>query len=115
VRHATGAPYAEWIVRASSGMGIPDAQPMPVINRVTRHCLMAEHAGFFSGLSFNAEIEDSMIDRMIWAAPGDHVIDPAKHKFGIVFIQYQDELQQQKQVPLLQELLATKVVSDEQD
>lgn len=110
VRHSTGAPYAEWIVRASCGLGIPNAQFMSVDRCVTRHCLMANHPGTFSGFNFNTDIEPSIIDKLIWAENGDEVVNAETHKFGIVFVEHQNKDQLKLQAPILQELLSARIV-----
>lgn len=109
VRHATGAPYAEWIVRAACGLGISQAHPMPVRHCITRHCLMADRPGTFVGFDFDPVTEAAIIDRMIWARAGDDVSDPNTHKFGIVFVEHPDQEQMQAQAPRLQALLAARM------
>jgi biotin carboxylase len=88
VRHATGVPYAEWIVRAACGMDLGIIIESPVKRYVTRHCLMAEKAGVFEGFDFDLEVENRIIDRMVWAQVGESVVDPTTHKFGIVFVDH---------------------------
>ena len=109
VRYATGAPYAEWLVRASAGLGLSDVFHMPVVNCVTRHCLMTEYTGTFSCFQFDPSVDSRIIDRLIWAQPGDEVIDPSTHKFGIVFVHHRDEQQMRKEAPQLQKLLRARL------
>jgi biotin carboxylase len=105
VRHATGAPYAEWIVRASIGDDLKDVSFMPPTRCVTRHCLMTDRRGVFSGFDFDSSVESRIIDSLIWGRAGDIVTDPFTHKFGIVFIEYDSLISMRAEAPLLQNLL----------
>ncbi len=109
VRHATGAPYSDWIVCASSGRVIPEVQQMPVRRCVTRHCLMSDVEGTFAGFDFDADVENRIIDRLVWAKEGDRVDDATTHKFGIVFVEHANRNQMSAQGGRLQTLLAAKV------
>jgi len=109
VRHATGIPYAEWIVRAACGMGISQAHAMPVSRCVTRHCLMAENPGVFDGFYFDPIVEQAIMDRLVWAKLGDEVNDASIHKFGIVFVKHRNIEHMREQVPKLQQLLASRI------
>ncbi len=109
VRHATGAPYAEWIIAACSGLTTDGISQMPITQPVTRHCLMASSSGVFIGFDFDAETNVKIIDKLIWAKEGELVVDPSIHKFGIVFVLH-DSIDQMREVaPNLQKLLAVKV------
>lgn len=109
VRHATGAPYAEWIVRAACGMDLGGIAELPVRRSVTRHCLMADKAGVFEGLDFDLDVEGRIIDRMVWACEGECVVDPTTHKFGIVFVEHGSPERMRKEGPILQKLLRAKI------
>ena len=109
VRHATGAPYAEWIVRAACGMDMGGICEMPVRRSVTRHCLMADRSGFFGGFDFDSAVERRIIDKMVWAREGERVVDPATHKFGIVFVDHGNPKRAREEGPILQKLLRAKI------
>ncbi len=91
VMHATGLPYAEWILRAFTGKSISDVFHYPVSKCVLRHCLMADNEGIFHGFEFDPEIESLIIDKLIWVKKGDVITDAKTHKFGIVFIIFPDK------------------------
>jgi len=110
VRHATGAPYAEWIVAACSGLSTDAIRQMPVTQPVTRHCLMASSSGKFFDFDFDAGIEKRIVEKLIWGKKGELVIDPNTHKFGIVFVLHDNIEQMLKVAPSLQKLLAVKVI-----
>lgn len=109
VRHATGAPYAEWIVAASSGRTIPEVSNIQLSRCMTRHCLMADREGIFAGFDFDAEVEKKIVDRLIWAKEGDRIVDATTHKFGIVFVEHADREEMIEQAGRLQAMLAARV------
>lgn len=110
VRHATGVPFAKWLVSVAAGIGIDDVEQRPVNRCITRHCLMADAPGRFSGFNFSSATPLTVIDQMIWARPGDNVVDPSLHKFGILFIEHKSIAQMHDVVPALQSLLTSKVI-----
>lgn len=109
VRHVTGAPYAEWIVRASAGLEIANVGPLPPVQCVTRHCLMADQPGIFEGFEFDEDTASRIIDSLIWSKEGDQVKDPRSHKFGIVFVRHLNEERMRKEASKLQKLLRTRI------
>jgi biotin carboxylase len=109
VRHATGAPYAEWIVRAAAGLELSDVFYMPSARCVTRHCLMADHTGTFEGFDFDEAVASRIMNRLIWAKEGDKVTDPLTHKFGIIFVQHRNEAHMREEAPQLQKLLRARL------
>lgn len=109
VRHATGAPYAEWIVRAAAGLDLSDVFYMPSARCVTRHCLMADHTGTLEGFDFDEAVASRIMNRLIWAKVGDQVTDPLTHKFGIVFVQHRNEAHLREEAPQLQKLLRARL------
>ncbi|MBK8039032.1 MAG: ATP-grasp domain-containing protein [Verrucomicrobiaceae bacterium] len=109
VRHATGAPYAEWIVRAAAGLDLSDVFYTPSARCVTRHCLMADHTGTFEGFDFDETVASRIMNRLIWAKEGDKVTDPLTHKFGIVFVQHRNEAHMREEAPQLQKLLRARL------
>lgn len=109
VRHATGASYAEWIVRAATGLDLSDVRQLPAKRFLTRHCLMAQHSGVFAEFDFDQSVAKSIVDHMIWAKTDDIVCDPSVHKFGIVFVEYEDIAKLRLHSVQLQRLLNAKV------
>jgi biotin carboxylase len=109
VRHSAGVPYAEWIVRASSGLPVTQVSHLDVAEIITRHCLMADRSGTFDGFEFDPEVSSSIIDRLVWAKTGDQIKDPLTHKFGIVFVHHDNLDQRERVAPRLQQLLGARV------
>jgi len=87
VRHATGTPYADWILRPFAGLGLEGLNQAPATRSITRHCLMSDEAGKFAGFRFGLDEGRKIIDRMVWAEIGDEILNPATEKLGIVFVE----------------------------
>lgn len=109
VRHSAGVPYADWIIRAFSGLPLPPIKSIDEQTIITRHCLMADQCGTFRGFNFDTDVSTSIIDQLIWAKPGDQVRDPLTHKFGIVFVRHSSLEHRERIAPRLQELLGASV------
>jgi biotin carboxylase len=109
VRHSTGVLYADWIIRAFSGLPLLPTMHMGEQKIVTRHCLMADQCGTFTGFNFDPEVSSSIIDQLVWAKAGDQVKDPMTHKFGIVFVRHSSLEHRERVAPRLQELLGSSV------
>lgn len=109
VRHATGVPYAEWIVRAFAGLPLDDVVQSPVRHLVTRHCLMADHTGTFRGFRFDAAYADRIREQMILMAPGSEITAPESQKLGIAFLHYRSEQEFHQMVPHLQHKLQGQI------
>lgn len=110
VRHATGVPYAEWIVKAAAGIPFSVPPALPPQRAVTRHCLMADHSGIMQDIRLDPDVEARIFDRMIWGQPGTHVTDPGLQKFGIVFVDHGNITQLRSEAPRLQQLLQCRVI-----
>ncbi len=109
VRCATGAPYAEWFVRASAGLELSDVVHMTPVCYKPRHCLMTDHAGTFECFEFDEAVASRIVTRLIWAKARDVVSDPLTHKFVIVLVQHRDEAHMREEAPQLQKLLCARL------
>lgn len=110
VRHATGVAYSEYIVSAAAGLSWEPPTPSTQTRFITRHCLMADRTGIFTGFDFASSVATRIIDQLIWAKNGDVVSDPLTHKFGIVFVEHPDAEQMRREAPELQRLLFSTIV-----
>jgi hypothetical protein len=109
VRHATGVPYAEWIVKAAAGIPFSVPPALPPQRAITRHCLMADHSGIMQDIRLDPDVDARIFDRMIWGQPGTQVTDPGLQKFGIVFVDHGNVTQLRSEAPRLQQLLQCRV------
>lgn len=90
VEHATGVNYCEWIVRAAAGLDIPDVRQEDSQAGFVRHCIMGEKTGTLVGVYIDPLVEKRIVDRLVWWKEGDIVETPETHKFGILFVKYDD-------------------------
>lgn len=98
VQYATGVDYPQWIVRAAAGLEIPDLRQEDVTVCYVRHCIMGFSTGQLRGVNIDPAIEEKIIDRMIWWRRGDLVNDPKSHKFGIVFLRFENRTEMMTEV-----------------
>jgi hypothetical protein len=94
VEHATGVDYSDWIIRAFCGDECNDLTHQKVSGYFLRHCIMASGSGTLENVTIEPEVEDKIINRMMFWKPGDCVEDYLVIKFGIVFLEFNslDEL-----------------------
>ncbi|MEN9554317.1 MAG: hypothetical protein RLZZ232_603 [Planctomycetota bacterium] len=109
VRHATGVPYAEWIIRSFVGLPLDDITQSPVRQFVTRHCLMADRAGRFLGFEFDKVIAEKITEQITLVSPGAEVIAPESQKLGIAFVHYDSERDFRGTAPILQSKLRAAI------
>ena len=109
VEHATGVDYPGWIVRAFCGDECHGLTHQEVDGYFLRHCIMASRSGILKNVTFEPEVEDKIVDRMMFWKPGDRVEDYLVTKFGIVFLEFgsPDELLDQSK--LMQQLIHADV------
>jgi biotin carboxylase len=91
VQHATGVNYPQWIVRSAAGLDLPDLKHEEVKGNFVRHCIMGCSTGHLRGIVIDQEIEKKIFDRMVWWKPGEIIENPMTHKFGIVFLKYDNK------------------------
>ena len=110
VQHATGVDYPQWIVRAAAGLEIPDLRQEEVKGCYVRHCIMGFSAGRLRGVNIDSTIEEKIVERMVWWNTGDQVLDPAVHKFGIVFMKFENIEQMMGSIDNFPRLLNAEMV-----
>ncbi len=109
VEHATGVPYASWIVKAFAGLDCGGLAPAEPTGFFTRHCVMSAHPGRVRRVVFDASIERNVIDRLMWWEPGDPVSDVMTSKFGIVFLRFDSQKEMLDKTERMQELIRVEV------
>ncbi len=109
VEHATGVDYAEWIVRASTGMRCDALAHVEPKGYLTRHCVMASRPGTLRDVVFDPTIDSMTIDRMMWWKPGDSISDVLTTKFGIVFVEFDSQEEMITTTPKLHELIVAQI------
>ena len=109
VQHATGVDYPQWIVRSAAGLEIADLRQEDVNGYFVRHCIMGFSAGRLRGIKIEHAIEEKIIDRMVWCKPGELVNDPQTHKFGIVFLKFENSSEMMYETVKLPEKIKAEV------
>lgn len=94
VQHATGIPWAEWIVRSECGLPCGD---FPKGRKQTkfcgRHCIMGDHNGKVKDLYISDELRPHIYDSIEWWQPGYELTNYLADKIGILFLEYDSEEQ----------------------
>ncbi|MBP3272381.1 MAG: ATP-grasp domain-containing protein [Ruminococcus sp.] len=94
VEHATGIPWAEWIVRSECGLPCDDF-PKNAVQKgfCGRHCIMGDRNGTVKGLYISDEIRPYIYDSIQWWKPGYRIDNYMSDKIGILFLEYENEEQ----------------------
>ncbi len=90
VQLATGVDYAACIVSAASGLGLEEVQQKDPQGFFTRHCIMTDRNGVLKHVHYSEAIRANVVDQCCWWQPGDVVENYLVHKFGIVFLRFQN-------------------------
>lgn len=89
VTHATGIPWAKWIVKAECGH---DCQDFPVGVKQEgfcgRHCIMGPKNGVVANVLISEEIKNNIYDSFLWWHEGDTIDNYLVDKLGVVFLKY---------------------------
>lgn len=109
VRHATGVPYAEWIIRSFAGLPLDDITQSHVRQFVTRHCLMADRSGTFRGFEFDEVIAAKIKEQVTLMSNGAEINAPESQKPGIAFVYYDSQWDLRATTPILQSKLRVAV------
>ncbi|MBE0472557.1 MAG: ATP-grasp domain-containing protein [Methyloprofundus sp.] len=110
VEHATGVKYPVWIVRAAAGLDIPDVRQEESQGGFVRHCIMGEKTGTLAVVYIDPLVEKRIVDRLVWWKEGDIVENPETHKFGILFVKYDDSSDIMAEAEKLSKLVRVDVI-----
>ncbi len=86
-KYVTMIDFPDLIVQSELGIMLPDL-PRAAERYIARMCLMTDKNGTIKGLRTAPELEKHIIDREIWAKPGDRIESYLTYKAGIVFLEY---------------------------
>lgn len=106
--YTTGCPIANYIFDAERGkpVSFPEIQAH---NFILRHCIMSETTGIYDGVDIRPDIRRHIIDRAIWAVPGEPVTDCGKYKAGILFLKFDSYDEMQRNLRTFDELVKIKI------
>lgn len=89
VEHATGIPWAKWIVMAECGFATESYTYRGEQNKMCgRHCIMADREGTVKDVIISDEIKKNIYNSLVWWKPGDIVYNHVIDKQGILFLEY---------------------------
>lgn len=88
-KYHSGIDYPQQIYRAETNQELCDSY-VQANNYIARECIMAHSTGIVHNISIPKDMQDHIIDRMIWGGVGDAVDDYLKYKAGILFFRYDD-------------------------
>ena len=112
VEHATGIPWAEWIVRAECGMPCDDFPKNAVQSKFCgRHCIMGDKNGVVKEIYISDEIKDNIYSEFSWFKKGIRINDYMVDKVGILFLEYKSEAEMLDKVSRINDLI--KIVYEE--
>ena len=93
VRYATGIDYPKFIVMAETGEDISSIADVPTQGYWLRHCIMPgdeiENGVVVRDVVFAPEIQENIVEKLLWYRPGERIADRLTYKAGIVFFKFQ--------------------------
>ena len=90
VEHATGVDYPGWIVKSATGQDLSALKQVEPRGCFTRHCIMTDRNGVLERIDVDPSVANRIIDQYVWWHRGDKVENYLTHKFGIVFLKFDD-------------------------
>ena len=89
VEQSLGIDESMCIVKAECGLDLSDIPYMPdQKGYVGRHCLMTPKNGIIESYSISKELEQYIVDRLIWFYPNFEIKDYMKDKFGVIVFSF---------------------------
>jgi biotin carboxylase len=92
-------------------LGLPIPTPNPEHNPVffSRHCLMADRNGIFTGYEIAPEIKNNIVDQIITGKPGQHVDNYLNERLGVFFIQYESKTEMENKTARINQLIRPSI------
>lgn len=93
VQHATGIPWAEWIVRAECGMNLSKYAARQSEQKIYggRHCIMGDREGIVKSVLISDELRENIYDQFMWGGEGSVITNRLTDKIGILFFEFSSE------------------------
>lgn len=107
---ASGIDWRDWIIRAEAGRdchGIPYAKFPDRIYGY--HAIMGEHNGIYQGFDVDDDFKKNIIDFEEYDSPGTIVDDYLYQKFGTVQFFFDNEMEKEKYIHKINELIRCKI------
>jgi biotin carboxylase len=88
VSYSAGINWAEWIVRAETGMNCLDFPTTLQTGYCGRHCIMGYKNGIIKTVVFADEIKSNIYDQLMWWKSGDFISNYLLEKLGVIFFRF---------------------------
>ncbi len=88
VNYATGLDWAEWIVKAETGINCSDFPVVTQVGYCGRHCIMGSKNGVIKNVFFSDEIKLNIYGQLAWWKEGNVITDYLTEKLGVCFFRF---------------------------
>jgi biotin carboxylase len=105
VNKSTGIDWAEWIVKAETGMDCSDFPEIKQTGFCGRHCIMSSKNGVVKDVLIDNCIKNNIYDSLIWWKKNDLIENHLIHKLGVVLLEYQSMDEMIKKTAQLNEMI----------
>ncbi len=110
VEHATGIPWAKWIVMSESGFSKSVFMERgEQVKFCGRHCIMADRNGKIKTIKISDELEKNIYKKFLWWKEGDIIEDYLTYKAGILFMEYESEGEMLERIANIKKLIDIQI------
>lgn len=106
VEHATGIPWAKWIVMSEAGYPSSSyTKQGQQRGYCGRHCIMAEKNGRVKDVIISEELKNNIYKEVNWWNRGDLIQNYLTEKLGILFMEYESQQEMFSKISRIKELV----------
>jgi len=105
VDYATEVGWADWIVRAATGMDCSAFPEAVQSGFCGRHCIMGPHDGIVEDVIISTEIEGNIFDSLMWWDKGYRIHSHMAQKVGIVCLRFDSMEEMQDKIRRINDLI----------
>lgn len=110
IEHATGIPWAKWIVMAEAGYSSSSFTERGVQSRYCgRHCIMAEKNGTVEDVIISDEIKGNIYKKLFWWDKGYKIENYLVDKIGILFYEFSSEKEMVDKISRIKDLVKVRI------
>lgn len=109
VSNATGSNWAEWIVKAETGM---DCSAFPAIKQSGfhgRHCIMAGANGVVENIVIDPEIKPNIVGKYLLSGAGSRINNYLTDKLGVLFLSYESRQEMLDKTQRINQLVRVEI------
>ena len=110
VRYSSGLEWAEWIVKAESGIDCSDFPQAAQSGYFGRHCVFARTDGVIGNLAIDPELDGNVIDHF-WVLERGDVVDErrASKLAAVVFLRFGSEREMSQKISRMNDLVSVEI------